>query len=84
MTKDERAALKVLREAANVYNCWACLDEAVTCGEDDGFTRGYIEGERGTLADAMNDLQQAVRKLGKRYGLEVGASGVDKRHWEAR
>jgi len=84
MNKNEKAALKVLREAANVYNCWACLDDAIEGDEDDGFTRELIEAERGMLADSILGLQQAVRKLGKRYGLEVGTSGVDKRHWEAR
>ena len=84
MNKNERAALKVLREAANVYNCWACLDDAIECDEDDGFTRELIEAERGMLADSIRDLQKAVMRLGKRYGLEVGASGVKARKWRAR
>ena len=82
MRKERKAALNVLAKAADVHNCWACLDEAVTCGEDDGFTREYVEGEREMLADAILDEMRSLRKLGKRYGIKVEVSCIDIRHWE--
>ena len=82
MRKERKAALNVLAKAADVHNCWACLDEAVTCGESDGFTRNYIEGEREMLADAMADEIRALHKLGNRYGIEVDAKCVNVKKWE--
>lgn len=83
MRKEKKAALNVLAKASNVHNCWSILDEAVTCGEKDGFTRDYIEGEREMLADAMADEIRALHKLGKQYGIKVIASmSVGK--WEAK
>lgn len=84
MTKNEKAALKVLREAANVYNCWACLDEAMEGGEDEGFTRDLIECERGMLAGAITDLQKAIRKLGKAYGISVTTSKTKVQNGEGK
>lgn len=84
MRKEKKAALDVLAKASEVYNDWACLDEAVTCGEDDGFTRNYIKGEREILADAILAEMHALRKLGERYGIKVEISCVDLRKWEAK
>ena len=83
MRKTRKAALDVLAKSAETYNCWSILDEAVTCGEKDGFTREYIEGEREMLADAMADEIRALHKLGKQYGIKVlAAMSIGK--WEAR
>ena len=84
MRKAKMAALDVLAKSAEVYNWWACLDEAVTCGEDDGFTREYVEGERRMLADAITDEMHALRKLGRLYGIVVEVSCVSLVGWEAR
>lgn len=74
MRKEKKAALDVLVKASNVHNCWSILDEAVTCGEKDGFTREYIESEREMLADAIADEIRALHKLGKHYGIKVIAA----------
>lgn len=84
MRKAKRAALDVLAKSAETYNCWSILDEAVTCGERDGFTREYIEGEREMLADAIADEMLALRKLGKRYGINVEVSSVTLSGLEAK
>lgn len=72
----KRAANKALSKAARTHNCWSILDEAVTCGDDDGFTRKYVEGERRMLADAITDEMHALRKLGRLYGINVEVSCV--------
>lgn len=82
MRKEKRAAQNVLAEAACTYTMWTCLDEAVTSGEDDGFTLSYIEGEREMLAESIYDTMHALRKLGKRYGINVEVSCVTLRPWE--
>ena len=76
MTKTDETALDVLAKSAEVYNCWSILDEAVTCGEKDDFTRDYVEGEREMLADAITDEMHALRKLGRLYGINVEVSCV--------
>ena len=74
MRKAKKAALDALDKAARTHNCWAILDEAVTCGEDDQFTREYIEGEREMLADAIADEIRALVRLGKLYGIGVAGT----------
>lgn len=74
MRKAKKAALDALDKAARTHNCWAILDEAVTCGDDDRFTQEYIEGERETLADAIADEIRSLARLGKMYGISVGAA----------
>lgn len=84
MRKEKKAALDVLAKASDVYNDWAILDDAVTCGEDDGFTRDYIESEREMLADAISDEIGALKKLAKEYGIKVDLTHVDMDSWEAK
>ena len=74
MRKAKKAALDALDKAARAHNCWAILDEAVTCGDDDQFTREYIEGERKMLADAIADEIRALVRLGKLY--DIGVAGT--------
>lgn len=76
MRKAKKAALDALDKAARTHNCWAILDEAVTCGEDDRFTKEYIEGEREMLADAICDELRALARLGRLYGIGVGDSAM--------
>ena len=83
MRAAERAALDVLAKSADTYNCWACLDEAVTCGERDGFTREYIESERMMLRKAVENAALALTRLGREYGIDVDVY-VGMRDWEAR
>ena len=83
MRKAKRAALDVLAKSADVYNCWACLDEAVTCGERDGFTRDYIEGEREMLDRSIDDALSALKTLGACYGIDVITTTII-REWEAK
>lgn len=71
MRKAKRAALDALDKAAFTQNCWSILDEAVTCGDDDRFTKEYIEGEREMLADAICDELRALVRLGKLYGIGI-------------
>lgn len=71
MRESQMAALDVLAKSADAYNCWACLDEAVTCGEDDGFTREYIEGEREMLGKSICEALSALKILGAHYGIDV-------------
>lgn len=71
MRKAKKAALDALDKAARTHNCWAILDDAVTCGEDDQFTREYIEGERHMLADAIADELRALTRLGELYDIDV-------------
>ena len=82
MRKAKKAALDALDKAACTHNCWAILDEAVTCDDDDQFTREYIEGERETLADAIADEIRALARLGRLYGIDIGASVVTLRKRE--
>lgn len=82
MRNEKKAALNALSKAALTHTCWRILDEAVTCGEDDGFTRDYIRGEREMLADSILDELHALRKLGNCYGIVVEVHGVDMRNWE--
>lgn len=74
MGTDKEAALKPLEEAAEAYASWQILDDAVTSGEDDGFTREYIEGERGMLADEIADCITACCNLAARYDLDLQAA----------
>lgn len=83
MRKAKRAALDVLAKSAEVYNYWACLDEAVTCGERDGFTREYIEGEREMLDKSIDDALSALKTLGACYGIDVIKTTTMKK-WEAK
>lgn len=83
MRKEKKAALDVLAKASEVYNDWACLDEAVTCGEDDGFTREYIECEREVLCKSICNALGALRTLGARYGIVVATTTILK-DWEAK
>jgi len=76
MRKAKKAALDALDKAACTHNCWSILDEAVTCGEDDRFTKEYIEGEREMLADAIADELRALARLGELYNIGVGSSVV--------
>ena len=71
MRKEEKAALDVLAKASDVHNCWAILDDAVTSGEDDGFTREYIEGEREMLEGSIKGTIRALGALGGFYGIAV-------------
>ena len=71
MRKAKKTALDALDKAARTHNCWSILDEAVTCGEDDQFTREYIEGEREMLANAIYDELRALARLGRLYGIGV-------------
>lgn len=82
MRKAKKAALDALDKAACTHNCWAILDEAVTCGEDDRFTKEYIEGEREMLADAIVEEIMALTRLGKLYDIDVGAWIVTLRKME--
>ena len=84
MRKEKKAALDVLAKASEVYNDWAILDDAVTCGEDDGFTREYIKCEREVLADAITDAMEALKNLGKLYDISVIVSCVYALDWEAK
>ena len=83
MRKDKKAALDALAKSAEVYNCWSILDDAGTCGEKDGFTRDYIEGEREMLAHAIADEMRALMKLGNLYGISVDAKCSNVKKWEA-
>ena len=76
MRKAKKAALDALDKAARTHNCWAILDDAVTCGDDDRFTQEYIEGEREMLADAIADELRALARLGELYNIGVGSSVV--------
>ena len=76
MRKAKKAALDALDKAARTHNCWAILDEAVTCGDEDQFTQEYIEGEREMLADAIADELRALARLGELYNIGVGSSVV--------
>lgn len=76
MRKAKKTALDALDKAARTHNCWMILDDAVTCGEDDQFTREYIEGEREMLADAICDELRALARLGELYNIGVGSSVV--------
>lgn len=78
----KKAALDVLAKSAEVYNCWSILDEAVTCGEDDGFTREYVEGEREMLRRSIDNALLAIARLGREYGINVDAV-VEMRDWES-
>ena len=71
MRKARKAAFDALDKAAYTHNCWAILDDAVTCGDDDQFTREYIEGEREMLANAIYDELRALVRLGRLYGIGV-------------
>lgn len=83
MRKAEKASLDVLAKSSEVYNCWSILDEAVTCGDDDGFTREYIEGEREMLRMSIENAVLALTRLGREYGIDVDAL-VGMRYWEAK
>ena len=83
MRKEKKAALDVLSKSADVYTCWSILDEAVTCGERDGFTCDYIEGEREMLGRSICYALGALRTLGARYGIDV-ATTTRIKDWEAR
>ena len=83
MRRAKRAALDVLAKSAEVYNCWSILDEAVTCGERDGFTREYVEGEREMLVRSIDESLHTLRVLGDCYGITVAATTIP-RKWEAR
>ena len=76
MRKAKKAALDALDKAARTHNCWAILEEAVTCGDDDRFTQEYIDGEREMLADAIADEIRALTRLGELYDIGVGSSVV--------
>ena len=76
MRRAKKAALDALDKAAYTHNCWSILDEAVTCGEDDRFTKEYIECERKMLADAIAEEIRALTRLGEFYNIGVGASVV--------
>ena len=76
MRKAKKVALDALDRAACTHNCWAILDEAVTCGEDDRFTKEYIEGEREMLTNAICDELRALARLGELYNIGVGSSVV--------
>ena len=76
MRKAKKTALDALDKAARTHNCWAILDEAVTCGDEDQFTKEYIEGEREMLADAIADELRALARLGELYNIGVGSSVV--------
>ena len=71
---DKDAAVKVLEEASESFNAWQILDEAVTCGKQDGFTREYIAGERRMLADELADCITACANLAERYGMDMQAA----------
>ena len=71
MRKEEKAALDVLSKASDVHNCWSILDEAVTSGEDDGFTWDYIDGEREMLEGSIKGTIRALGTLGGFYGIAV-------------
>ncbi len=83
MRKAKKAALDALDKAARTHNCWLILDDAFTCGDEDRFTREYIEGERHMLADAIAEEIRALTRLGKLYDIGVGASIVTLRKREA-
>jgi len=83
MRKEKKAALDVLAKASEVHNNWAILDEAVTCGEDDGFTRDYIECEREMLDKSICEALSALKTLGARYGIDVITTTILK-EWEAK
>ena len=82
MRKEEKAALDVLAKASDVHNCWAILDDAVTSGDDDQFTKEYIEGEREMLVFAISKCIRALKKLGKRYGIKLTAC-IEMKPWRA-
>ena len=64
MRADKKAALKVLSTAAEVYNCWAILDDAL--GDDElAHSHDFIEGEREMLAHEIRKASKALRKLGE-------------------
>ena len=69
MRKEEKAALDVLAKASDVHNCWAILDDAVASGEDDQFTKEYIEGEREMLEGSIKGAIRALGTLGGLYGI---------------
>ena len=71
MRKEEKAALDVLAKAADVYNCWAILDDAVESGEDDQFTKEYIDGEREMLEGSIKGTIRALGTLGGLYGIAI-------------
>ena len=71
---DKDAAVKVLEEASEAFNAWQILDEAMTCGEQDGFTREYIEGERRMLGYELADCITACANLADRYGIDMQAA----------
>lgn len=83
MRKAKRTALDVLAKSAEVYNCWACLDEAVTCGERGVFTREYIDGEREMLDRSILEALSALKALGASYGIDVITTTIIK-EWEVK
>jgi len=82
MRKAKKAALDALDKAACTHNCWEILDDAVTCGEDDRFTKEYIEGEREMLANAIVEEIRALVRLGKLYGIGIVGTVVVLRKME--
>lgn len=71
---DKEGALKPLEEASEVYGAWQILDEAVTCGENDGFTLEYIAAEKDRFADELADCVTACVNLATRYGIDLQAA----------
>ena len=71
MRKEQEAALDVLARASDVHNCWAILDDAVTSGDDDQFTKEYIEDERELLEDSIKSTIRALGALSGLYGIVI-------------
>jgi len=74
MGNGKEPAWKVLEEAAEAYNAWAIVDDAMNGPERDEFTEAYVDSEKEYLADEIADCIQACCNLADRYDIDLQAA----------